>query len=62
MAADLNEAIRTLRWFTPPENLAKLLSEHEGDGGHCPRCHTVSPCTLWTLAMAARRPVPSKSQ
>lgn len=54
--ADMLEIVRSLRWFTPLENLEKLLREHEGVDGHCPRCRTVSPCTLWSAAMAARRP------
>lgn len=57
LAADMTEIIRTLRRFTPPQKLSKLLHDHEADGsGHCPRCRTVSPCTLWVAAMAARRP------
>lgn len=53
--------LQTLKWFTPQENLDQLLREHEGTDGHCTRCHTVSPCTLWTAAMAARYPRPEQS-
>lgn len=57
----MRELVQSLR-LAPPENLDKLLSEHEGDGGHCPRCHTVSPCTLWSATMAARYPRPRQGE
>jgi hypothetical protein len=50
------ELVRTLRNFTPPEQLEKMVREHRVDrSGHCPRCRTVG-CTLYTAALAARRP------
>lgn len=48
------ELIKTLR-ATPPENLAKLLRDHSPIASHCPACHTIWPCTLWSAGTAATR-------
>lgn len=52
----MQELVHTLR-MAPPENLAALLRQHSHQAGHCPSCHTIWPCTLWSAATAATRPI-----
>lgn len=50
----MSELVKTLRRHTTPERLEKLLREHLPMHGHCGKCRTVGPCTLYTAALAAR--------
>ena len=55
------ELVRTLRQ-SPPDNLADLLRAHSCHAGHCSACHTIWPCTLWSAATAATRPLVAKRE
>jgi hypothetical protein len=51
----MQEIVRALR-TAPPARLEKMVREHRVDlSGHCPLCRTVG-CTLYSAALAARRP------
>lgn len=56
----MQELVYALR-LAPPENLAVLLRAHSVHDGHCSACRTIWPCTLWSAATAASRPVPVKT-
>ena len=53
--ADMTELVRALRRLSTPAGLEKLQRDHLPVHGHCPRCRTVSPCTIYNAAGRARK-------
>lgn len=54
---DMYEAVRFMRRFSSPTKLELLVRDHRADpSGHCPSCRSVGPCTIYTVALHARRP------